>query len=152
MTMSSEERTFRLHVPSSTENLAMIRDFVGSIGARAGLDEGEIGKLELAVDEACANVIEHAYGSDATREVTVKATVDAEAVSIEIVDTGRGFDPNKVKQDNLDQLISKRKSGGLGMRLIQTLMDEVQYEIVPGQKNELRMVKKLKKSDAQATK
>jgi len=150
--MPAEERTFRLHVPSSTENLAMIRDFVGSIGQRAGLDQGEIAKLELAVDEACANVIEHAYGSDATREVTVKARVDEDAVSIEIVDTGKGFDPSTVQQDKLDQLISKRKSGGLGMRLIQTLMDEVQYEIIPGQKNALRMVKKLKKKDAPASK
>ena len=145
--MESVERTFQLHVPSSTENLSMIRDFVGSIGQRAGMGEGDVAKLELAVDEACANVIEHAYGSDATHEVTVKATVDAEAVHIDIVDTGCGFDPKKVEQVNLEQLISKRKSGGLGMRLIQSLMDEVQYQIVPGQKNELRMVKRLKKKD-----
>ena len=149
--MDSVERTFQLHVPSSTENLAMIRDFVASIGQRAGMDQADLAKLELAVDEACANVIEHAYGSDSTREVTVKAIVDAESVQIEIVDTGKGFDPSKVEQDKLDQLISKRKSGGLGMRLIQTLMDEVQYQIVPGQKNELRMVKRLKKKDAQAS-
>jgi serine/threonine-protein kinase RsbW len=143
--MESVERTFQLHVPSSTENLAMIREFVGRVGERAGMDTAELTKLELAVDEACANVIEHAYGSDSTREVTVKATVDLEAVQIEIVDTGRGFDPALVQQVDLDKLISQRKSGGLGMRLIKSLMDEVQYEIVPGQKNELRMVKRLKK-------
>ena len=143
--MASFERTFQLHVPSSTENLSMIRDFVRSIGERAGLSDSEIAKLELAVDEACANVIEHAYGSDSTREVTVKATLDDESVQIEIVDTGRGFDPKQIEAVNLEQLISKRKSGGLGMRLIQSLMDEVQYQIVPGQKNELRMVKRLKK-------
>src|SRR5215475_14302946 len=143
--MESVERTFQLHVPSSTENLSMIREFVGRVGERAGMDSAELTKLELAVDEACANVIEHAYGSDNTREVTVKAVLDAECVQIEIVDTGRGFDPAQVEQVNLDQLINQRKSGGLGMRLIRSLMDEVQYQIVPGQKNELRMVKKLKK-------
>jgi len=146
--MESVERTFQLHVPSSTENLSMIRDFVGGIGRRAGMADGDVTKLELAVDEACANVIEHAYGSDQTREVTVKATLDSEAVQIEIVDTGRGFDPKAIEQINLDELISKRKSGGLGMRLIKTLMDEVQYQIVPGQKNELKMIKRLKKKDA----
>jgi serine/threonine-protein kinase RsbW len=143
--MESVERTFQLHVPSSTENLSMIREFVGRVGERAGMDESELTKLELAVDEACANVIEHAYGSDNTHEVTVKATVDGEAVQIDIVDTGCCFDPAKVEQVNLDQLISQRKSGGLGMRLIRQLMDEVQYQVVPGQKNELRMVKRLKK-------
>jgi serine/threonine-protein kinase RsbW len=141
------ERTFRLDVPSSTENLSMIRAFVGSIGERAGMSPADLVKFELAVDEACANVIEHAYGSDSTREVTVKATLDAEMVQIEIVDTGCGFDPSAVEQVDLDQLVKNRKSGGLGMRLIKSVMDEVQYQIVPGQKNELRMVKRLKKKD-----
>ena len=116
--MDSMERTFQLLVPSSNENLAMIRDFVGKIGERAGMSPGDKAKLELAVDEACANVIEHAYGSDSTREVTVKATLDAEQIEIDIVDTGRGFDPGAIPQVELDQLISKRRSGGLGMRLI----------------------------------
>lgn len=145
--MDSMERTFQLHVPSSTENLAMIRDFVGSIGERAGMNPGDVGKLKVAVDEACANVIEHAYGSDDTREVTVKATLDSEQVQIEIVDTGRGFDPSTIEQINLEQLAASRKSGGLGMRLIRSVMDEVQYQIGPGQKNELRMVKRLKKKE-----
>lgn len=145
--MDELERTFQLHVPSSTENLAMIRDFVGKIGERAGMSPGDMVKLELAVDEACANVIEHAYGSDDTHEVTVKATLDSEQVEIMIEDTGRGFDPSAVEEINLEQLASRRKSGGLGMRLIRSVMDEVQYQIVPGQKNELRMVKRLKKKE-----
>ncbi|HEX3748270.1 MAG TPA: ATP-binding protein [Bryobacteraceae bacterium] len=143
--MDSLERTFQLHVPSSTENLSMIRDFVGSIGERAGFSKGEVVKLEVAVDEACANVIEHAYGSDTTREVTVKATIDSDAVEIRVVDTGLGFDPTTIGEAALDSLIQQRKNGGLGMRLIKTLMDEVHYEIVPGQKNELAMTKRRKK-------
>ncbi len=141
------ERTFQLHVPSSTENLSMIRDFVGAIGERAGMSPGEQAKLELAVDEACTNVIEHAYGSDTTREVTVKARLDAEMIQIEIIDTGRGFDPAAIEEADLEQMIRKRQSGGLGLRLIRSLMDEVQYQIVPGEKNELRMVKRLKRPD-----
>jgi serine/threonine-protein kinase RsbW len=139
------ERKFLLEVPSNTENLAMIRDFVNGIGLRAGLSANEIGKLELAVDEACANVIEHAYGPEVTKEVSIRATVDEESIQIDIVDTGTGFDPGQISQKDLGQLVSERKSGGLGMRLIKTLMDEVHYEVIPGQKNELRMIKRLKK-------
>ena len=143
--MPSLERTFTLQVPSSTENLAMIRDFVTSIGEQAGLTPGEVAQMELAVDEACANVIEHAYGRDMTKEVSVRALLDNDCVEIAVIDTGRGFDPTAVQQLELDQLISNRKSGGLGMRLMKTLMDEVHYEIIPGKKNELRMVKRLHK-------
>ncbi len=145
--MESMESTFRLHVPSSTENLSMIRDFVGRVGERAGFNKGDLVKLELAVDEACANVIEHAYGSDTTREVTVQVTLDSDTVQIRIIDNGRGFDPSKVKQEDLDSLVHQRKTGGLGMRIIKQVMDEVQYEIVPGQKNELRMMKRRRKPE-----
>jgi serine/threonine-protein kinase RsbW len=144
--MATLEKTFALHVPSSTENLVMIRDFVSKIGAMAGFDEREVMKLELAVDEACANVIEHAYGDDSTKEVTVRAVLDGEVVRIEIIDRGRGFDPQAIRSLDLEQLVKARRSGGLGLRLIKSIMDEVSYEITPGEKNQLRMVKRLKKS------
>lgn len=89
----------------------MIRDFVANVGERAGLPPGAVAKLELAVDEACSNVIEHAYGRDQTREVSIRATVE--------------------------DLVAKRSSVGLGMRLMKSLMDEVHYE--------LRMVKRVRK-------
>lgn len=143
--MSSIERKFTLKVPSSTENLALIREFVTTVGNQAGLDESGVAQLELAVDEACANVIEHAYGHDITKEVVVRAIFDNEALRISVIDEGRGFDPNKAPQASVEQLIRERKSGGLGIRLIKTLMDEVSYEIVPGQKNELHMTKKIRK-------
>lgn len=143
--MPSYEKTFSLKVPSSTENLAMIRDFVSNIGVQVGFNEGEVARLALAVDEACANVIEHAYGLEATHDVTIRAVVDDDTLRFEIIDTGRGFDPGQLQPQEVEELIRQRKSGGLGLRLIRTIMDDVQYRIVPGEKNELRMVKKLKK-------
>ncbi|MDR3699966.1 MAG: ATP-binding protein [Candidatus Sulfopaludibacter sp.] len=143
--MPSLERTFILQVPSSTENLVMIRDFVTSIAEQAGLTPGEVADMELAVDEACANVMEHAYGRDMTKEVSVRATLDGDTVEIDVIDTGQGFDPTAVEQLELDKLISSRRSGGLGMRLMKKLMDEVHYEMIPGKKNELRMIKRLRK-------
>ena len=143
--MGSIERRFMLCVPSSTENLALIREFVTSAAQQSGLDKSEIAKLELAVDEACANVIEHAYGHDTSKEVIVRATINEETLRIDVEDTGHGFDPDSFKPEELEELINKRKTGGLGMRLMRTLMDEVHYEIEPGKKNALHMMKRLKK-------
>ena len=141
--MAAIEKKLTLTVPSSTENLALIRDFVTSVGRQARMSDVDISNLELAVDEACANVIEHAYGHDRTKEVTIRAIFDENEMRISVIDSGKGFDPSKVQSETLDQLINERKSGGLGMRLIKTLMDDVRYEIVPGQKNELHMTKKI---------
>lgn len=141
--MAAIEKKLTLTVPSSTENLALIRDFVTSVGRQARMSDVDISNLELAVDEACANVIEHAYGHDRTKEVTIRAIFDESEMRISVIDSGKGFDPSQVQSETLDQLINERKSGGLGMRLIKTLMDDVRYEIVPGQKNELHMTKKI---------
>ena len=143
--MPSFERTFSLNVPSSTENLAMIRDFVSAIGVQVGFTDAEVARLALAVDEACANVIEHAYSQEVTHDVMIRAVVDEDALRFEIVDTGRHFDPAIIQSQDVEELIRQRKSGGLGLRLIRTIMDDVQYRIIPGEKNELRMTKKLKK-------
>jgi serine/threonine-protein kinase RsbW len=143
--MAAFERKFSLQVPSSTANLALIREFVTAIGAQAGLIESEITKVELAVDEACANVIEHAYSHDATKVVIVRAVFDDEALQISVIDEGQGFDPTKIKQENVSELVHERKSGGLGLRLINSLMDEVTYDYTPGQKNELHMTKRIQK-------
>jgi len=143
--MAFIEQRFTLLVPSSTQNLALIRDFVTNVGLQAGLGDDDVAKLELAVDEACANVIEHAHRGDLSKDVVVRATFDERTLRIEVVDTGEGFDPAKLPQENLEEMVAKHRSGGLGLRVMKSLMDEVSYEIVPGDTNRLRMVKKLRK-------
>ena len=143
--MATLEQKFSLQVPSSTRNLVMIRGFVTQVAEQAGLDERERSRLELAVDEACSNVIEHAYGNDSQKEVTVRANFDEDALRISVIDTGASFDPDSVPQEALGKMVEKRRTGGLGMRLIKSLMDEVSYVIEPGQKNELHMVKKVRR-------
>ncbi|MCU0228367.1 MAG: ATP-binding protein [Bryobacterales bacterium] len=139
------EQAFALHVPSSSENLAMIRSFVSDVAFRARLTEEESLLMAVAVDEACANVIEHAYGHDATKQVMVRAILDEDAIRFEIVDQGRGFDPTLIEPKDPRQLVKERASGGLGMGLIRRIMDEVVYHIVPGEKNELRMLKRIRR-------
>ncbi len=143
--MATIEKRFVLQVPSSTRNLALVREFVGSVGQQAGMEASEVAKLQLAVDEACSNVIEHAYCHDDTQEVVIRVSFDDAEMRFDVIDTGCCFDPHAIAQKDLDQLIAERRKGGLGLRLIQSLMDEVQYEIEPGKKNQLHMVKRLRK-------
>ena len=143
--MDAFERTFTLLVPSSTGNLAMIRDFVASVGVKAGFEENEVARITLAVDEACANVIEHAYSRDEKGQVTIRATLDDEDLAFEIMDNGRGFEPLRVSEDDVAELIRRRKPGGLGMRLIRAVMDDVKYQITPGEMNGLRIVKHIRR-------
>jgi serine/threonine-protein kinase RsbW len=141
--MAVLERTFTLSVPSSVENLAMVRDFIRNVGEHAGFEESDLIKLVMAVDEACTNIVEHAYGHDVTKEVTIKAIYDDKELNIKLIDTGRQFNPIEAKSESLKDLVRKRKSGGLGIRLINTLVDEVRYEFLDENKNLLHLIKKL---------
>lgn len=143
--MTSLERTLTLTVPSATEHLALIREFVANVGSQAGLGDDDVAKLELAVDEACANVIEHAHGQDSSKEVTVRATFDLATLRIEVVDEGDGFDPTAIPSTPVEQMVHDRRTGGLGLRVMKSLMDEVSYEIVPGERNRLRLLKRIQK-------
>lgn len=59
---------------------------------------------------------------DDTQELVVRASFDRKTIHIVVEDEGRGFDPGSVPQERLERLIAGRRSGGLGMRLIKSLM------------------------------
>ena len=62
--MSEYPTEYKLKIPSQTDNLEIIREFVGRVASKVGFNEDDLNKIELAVDEACANVIKHAYQKD----------------------------------------------------------------------------------------
>ena len=74
----------------------------------------------------------------------MRVTLDIDSLKIQVIDTGKGFDPGQIEQKDVKKLIAERRSGGLGMRMMKLVMDEVEYNIKPGERNELRMVKRLK--------
>ncbi len=96
--------------------------------------------LELAVEEAATNVIEHAYKHKGGRLDIVFATAGRDVV-ITLSDRGRPFSPAAVKPPDLHQPLTERPIGGLGLHLMRKLMDEVQYSYADGV-NTLVMMKR----------
>jgi len=105
-----------------------------------GFTNSQVNDIRLAVDEACTNVIKHAYSFDESKEFNVNLEFDNNALSIEITDFGIGFNPSKYEVPNLQKRIKQKKRGGLGIFLIQSLIDELTYES-DGSKNVIRMIK-----------
>ena len=144
-TVPKKNNSFRLKLPAASENLDIIRKFISGIAENMGFSEEDIYQIELAVDEACANVIRHAYVGENTKEKHIHVSVKTKSKRIEIViaDTGVGFNPDTIKTPNMDEYLKKMKPGGLGLHLIKTLMDEVNFRINPGVRNEVKMSKNL---------
>ena len=133
---------YQLRIPSQTDNLELIREFVSRVADKVGFNEDDIGKIELACDEACTNVIKHAYDrKNGKKSLDVLIKVDFDKFILVVTDHGKGFDPKKIKLPHMDEYLAELKVGGLGIYLMKTLMDEVDYDIQPGVKNQVRMVK-----------
>lgn len=149
MTGTSKTRngkTYRLKIPADSKNLDIIRKFISAISENMGFPDEEIYKIELAVDEACANVVKHAYltNSRKDRMIHIEARDKKDRLEITIYDKGKGFDPQKIKKPDIVEYMKKMKRGGLGIYLIKALMDQVSFKIHAGVRNEVRMVKFLK--------
>lgn len=141
--LATRQKKYQLRLPSQSDNLALIRSFVARVAAKEGLDTEEASKIELAVDEACTNVIRHAYDNRTDQTIDVKIKIDSKKLSIIVSDSGKGFDPGKVTLPDLNESIKAGRKGGLGICLMRTLMDKVDFQIKPGLRNQVRMIKYL---------
>ncbi|MCD6118114.1 ATP-binding protein [bacterium] len=138
---------YKLKIPSQTDNLELIRNFVTGVARRVGFDDDDVSKIELAVDEACTNVIEHAYKNDKNQNIDVAVKIDYQKLAVVITDKGKRFNINDVELPDMENYIAELRVGGLGIYLMKTLMDEVDYVSKPDGSNEVTMVKYFLKKD-----
>ena len=133
-----------LSVPGQFEQLVQIAEFVTQAAREAGLTNDDVFHVEMAVDEACSNIIEHAY-ADHSGDIDLTCTNSAPGVfEITIHDSGRSFNPDGVALPPLDVLsdVDDLNEGGLGLYFMRKLMDEVRFDMASGQGNTLTMTKR----------
>lgn len=132
-----------LRIESRTERLIHVREFISEAARRFGFNDEDVSKIALAVDEACTNVIKHAYRFDPTKTLTIRVHPHDEEFEVIILDHGVPFDPKIIKSPDMKEYLTHYRHGGLGVYLMKSLMDKVEYNIQPGKKNEVRLVKHL---------
>ncbi len=128
---------------SRTDNLIEVREFVGEAAHAFGFSEEDAANIVLAVDEACTNIIKHAYQYAADKKIEVSIFQNNRSLEIRIFDNGRSFDPSKISRPDLKEHIGHRRRGGLGVYLMKKLMDKVEYNFHRGKLNEVRLIKYL---------
>lgn len=114
-------------VVASTENLQVIRDFVGNTVSGIAISEEELNSIIVAVDEVCANLIVHAYPADSRKPIEVHIEVYQDKVAISIIDYATPFDPNSVSLPDLEEYFKMARPGGLGIYFTRSIMDEISY-------------------------
>ena len=129
MIMGDTRRGLQLKfaMPSDPRYLPVVRGAVGPLAAAIGWDEAECRAIVLALDEALANVIRHAYHSRADGLIELECRESADGLEITLLDNGDAPDRSKIcaREIGCDQ------PGGLGTHIIKRVMDKVSYEESP---------------------
>ncbi|MCC4723172.1 anti-sigma B factor RsbW [Salinicoccus sp. RF5] len=122
--------------PSSAEYVGLIRLTLSGVLSRAGASYDQIEDSKIAVSEAVTNAVKHAYGEDETGEVLIGFAIYSNKVEIIVADHGQSFNYEEVKEElgpySEDENVNYLREGGLGLFLIETLMDEVYLKKDPG--------------------
>lgn len=117
-----------LRLPAELGQLPVFLDHVRQTTQIAGLAEAQGTRLELAVEEALVNVFNYAYARQPNPgAVTCRVGVEADGLTVEIVDEGPPFDPLARPDPDTALTLEQRQPGGLGIFMIRQLTDEVSY-------------------------
>jgi len=128
--------------PGRFDSLAAISEFVVNGARAAGLDDLATYDVELAVDEACCNIIEHAYGGQDIGEIECGYEVTDEGLTVILRDWGEAFEQSTVDEIDFSKPLEEIGPRGAGLMMIRKAMDEVEF--VFGKRSNVLKLKKKK--------
>ena len=138
----------RQSFPARYKNLEQIRDFVTYQAEAYGFDPNEIYAIQVAVDEAFTNIIEHAYGGECSKDIQCECFAAGDEFTVTIIDNGLPFNPDDVPEPDTNTPLEERDIGGLGIHFMRKSMDEVRFSRIEireqggDERNQLVMVKR----------
>jgi serine/threonine-protein kinase RsbW len=134
-----------LAVADRLSEIPRIADLVGSFCAARGIPSAVSYDINLALEELLTNTISYGFDDGPGHVIEVRIRREAADVVVEVIDNARPFDPFKAPVPNLDASIDDRPIGGLGVYLVKTVMDDVQYRRADG-RNHVTLRKRLPKA------
>lgn len=134
---------YKYQVGCSIENLKGVRDFIRTTLKNHGVHDIQISEMVLALDEMCSNLMIHAHHCNPNELFELNISVQkGTPVVFELVDDGSVFDINQFAEPTLGNLVTEKRKGGLGIRLVKSIMDKVEYQTRSG-KNICRLTKQV---------
>lgn len=134
--MSHQYDYIEMKFPSSAEYVGLIRLTLSGVFSRLGATYDQIEDAKIAVSEAVTNAVKHAYSDNESGKILVAFAVFSNKVEIIVSDNGQSFDYEQIKSElgpyNEDDNVNYLREGGLGLFLIETLMDEIVVRKDPG--------------------
>ncbi len=109
------------------ETLGKFREFIAQACARNRIDDEACYAFQLAMDEACTNVIQHGYAGMNPGSLMLELEIEPKQVVMKITDFGRPFEPYEPKAPDASATLEDGETGGFGLFFIYNTMDAVDY-------------------------
>jgi serine/threonine-protein kinase RsbW len=120
---------YKQKVGCQLENLKGLRDFIREALSEHGVHELQISEIVLALDEMCSNLMIHAHHCNPQDWLEIHIDIKpGKPLVFEIIDDGTVFDINQFDEPGLGDLVHDKRKGGLGIRLVKSIMDKVEYD------------------------
>ena len=136
----SKKRSIKLKLPAIPDIELAATKTSEIVAKHMKLSKDQSAEINMALIEACINAFEHSKSKD---EIYVEFIVDKESLTIKVIDKGVGFDASKVKIPQIEKKIKSKRKRGWGLKLINELMDSVEWE--SSEKGTIVTMKKMKK-------
>lgn len=117
----------KLTIGCNKDELVRIRQFTSDMLDNHKVPDLQAHKLVLAVDEVCANLIIHANDCNPDSRIEFNIEFKPKQIVFTFRDRGVGFDINKYESPSMEELISTRRQGGLGLMLVKRIMDKIEF-------------------------
>ena len=135
--------SYQYNIGCSLSNLKGIREFIRNSLKEQGIPEIDMAAIILALDEMCSNLMIHAHHCNPDHLLELHIDVPEKGkLFFEIIDDGSVFNINQFHSDNINDLVHEKRKGGLGIRLVKSIMDNVEYFSRDG-KNICRLTKQM---------
>jgi serine/threonine-protein kinase RsbW len=121
------QRRWSVRVPARLESIRGVVQVAMEAAQQAGLGDEAAFHCHVALDEACVNIIEHAYGNTLTGEMDVEVVASDGECVIALTDYGRSYDPGSVPLPPIGTRLEDVQPGGLGLLLMRSFMDATYY-------------------------
>ena len=137
------EGSIIIRLPVEVREIEQLNTLVRRFGELHEVPSRALYAMNLALDELVTNTILYGFDNPANQWFQVRIEVSGSELRGELVDEGRAFNPLDVPSPDLNAPLRDRELGGLGLHLVRSLMDRLDYRR-EGSKNVLTLMKRIR--------
>ncbi|MHC1708669.1 MAG: ATP-binding protein [Bacteroidales bacterium] len=136
-------------IPNKIEYIDITQFFVREVARSIGFMGTSLNQIDIAIEEAVSNVMKHAYDAEESKTFEIICQKIPDGIKIILKETGMPFDPNRIARFNITKNIGELSTEGLGIYMIQKVMDDLTFHNLGHHGKETHMIKYLRDKEVE---